>query len=447
MARILIAGGSLGGLMAANLLCRDGHEIVVLEKASGAMDGRGAGIVTHAALVAGLQRCGMDSDTVLGVAVDKRVTLDRGGEVLAELAMPQVLTSWSRLYHLLHGLLPASCYRQGVTLQQARQHATGARVVTTAGTFDAELLVAADGIRSAVRNQLWPQIEPVYAGYVAWRGVCDEALLSRRTLDSVFGRFGFCLLPGEQLIGYPVAGPGNRTDVGRRAYNFVWYRPAPAPARLEALLTDADGVHHAQGIAPHKVSWREIAQMRSDARALLAPQFAEMIEKTAQPFLQPIHDLASDTIAQDRVCLIGDAAFVARPHVGMGVTKAMQDAVALANALRVHGATPMALRAYQEERLVPGQEVVARGRRLGAYMQASGRQGEPVQGRSAVTVMQETAIDLERSSFGLPRPPVAPLVATASASVSASMPASAISSATCPAITPAAGVAPAPVRA
>lgn len=451
MARILIAGGSLGGLMAANLLCRDGHEIVVLEKAAGAMDGRGAGIVTHAALVAGLQRCGMDGDTVLGVAVDKRVTLDHGGEVLAELAMPQVLTSWSRLYHLLHGLLPESCYRQGVTLQQARQHATGVHALTTAGTFDAELLVAADGIRSAVRNQLWPQIEPQYAGYVAWRGVCDEALLSRRTLDSVFGCFGFCLPPGEQLIGYPVAGPGNRTGVGLRAYNFVWYRPAPAPERLEALLTDADGVHHAQGIAPHKVSWREIAQMRSDARALLAPQFAEMIEKTAQPFLQPIHDLASDSIAQDRVCLIGDAAFVARPHVGMGVTKAMQDAVALAEAVRVHGATPAALHAYQEARLGPGQDVVARGRRLGAYMQSSGQQGAPAQQRSAATVMQETAIDLERSASTLPCSPAGSPHARAAASAltpalaSNSAPASA--AAPSHAITPGVGASPAPVRA
>ncbi len=51
MARILIAGGSLGGLLAANLLLRDGHDVQVLEKAAGSLDGRGAGIVTHAALL------------------------------------------------------------------------------------------------------------------------------------------------------------------------------------------------------------------------------------------------------------------------------------------------------------------------------------------------------------------------------------------------------------
>ena len=49
MARNLLAGGSLGGLLAANMLLRDGHEVQVLEKATGSLDGRGAGIVTHAA--------------------------------------------------------------------------------------------------------------------------------------------------------------------------------------------------------------------------------------------------------------------------------------------------------------------------------------------------------------------------------------------------------------
>lgn len=395
MASVLIAGGSLGGLMAANLLSRDGHAVTVLEKAAGTLDGRGAGIVTHAALVEGMHRCGMDPATPLGVSVPGRVTLDSHGTVLGELAMPQVLTSWSRLYQLLRDLLPPDCYRQGVTVQQVEQDLHGVRVSTSAGRIEADLLVAADGIRSAIRQQLWPAVQPLYAGYVAWRGVCEEALLSRRCLDSVFERFAFCVPPGEQLIGYPVAGAGNRTEPGHRAWNFVWYRPAPAPGALAELLTDADGVQHPQGIPPHKVSWREIARMRSDARRLLAPQFAEIMEKTAQPFLQPIHDLCSDEMVRGRVALLGDAAFVARPHVGMGVTKAMQDAMALGDALRTHGATPEALQAYAQARLVAGQQVVERGRRLGGYMQGLARDGIPADERDPLTPMAETAIDLD----------------------------------------------------
>jgi 2-polyprenyl-6-methoxyphenol hydroxylase-like FAD-dependent oxidoreductase len=397
MARIVIAGGSLGGLMAANLLLRDGHEVTVLEKAVGPLDGRGAGIVTHQALVDGLHRCGMERSTVLGVAVQGRVTLAVDGSVLGELAMPQVLTSWSRLHQILKDLFPAQKYRQGIAVRGVEQHSGGVRVQTSAGGLEADLLIAADGIRSVVRQQLWPQVQSSYAGYVAWRGLCEEMLLSRNCLQSVFERFSFGVPPGEQLIGYPVAGPGNRLEPGQRAWNFVWYRPAPEPGGLARLLTDADGVHHAQGIPPQKVSWREIARMRSDARQLLAPAFAEIMEKTAQPVLQPIHDLHSEQIVEGRVALIGDAAFVARPHVGMGVTKAMQDAVALADALRVHGANAAALQAYQQVRRPAGQRVVERGRRLGAYMQGLARDGFPAGQRDPLTPMAETAIDLDAS--------------------------------------------------
>ncbi len=406
MARILIAGGSLGGLMVANLLLRDGHDVQVLEKAVGTLDGRGAGIVTHSALVAGLERCGLPQDTELGVAVKKRITLGGIGPqhnaVLGEHVMPQVLTSWSRLYQLLRALLPDSVYHSGTTLHRVDQRGADVLVTTRSAAgesnWTADLLVAADGIRSTVRTLFWPDTQPVYAGYVAWRGVCDEALLSPATLDGVFESFGFCLPPGEQLIGYPVAGPGNRTDKGSRAYNFVWYRPASAGATLQSLLTDDAGVHHAQGIPPHKVATHQVASMRVDARRLLAEPFAEIIEKTALPFLQPIYDVSSDAVALGRVALVGDAAFVARPHVGMGVTKAMQDAVSLVQAIGEHGATPRALQKYEAARLTAGQHLVARARQLGAYMQASGTAGNALATRTADTVMRETAIDLDTIS-------------------------------------------------
>ena len=123
-------------------------------------------------------------------------------------------------------------------------------------------------------------------------------------------------------------------------------------------MTDADGRHHPLGIPPHRVSWKQVAAVREAARTLLAPQFAEILEKTAQPFLQPIYDVLSPRLAFDRVALMGDAAFVARPHVGMGVTKAAEDAMALVAAVRQHGATPAALAAFEAARLEPGRAVV-----------------------------------------------------------------------------------------
>jgi 2-polyprenyl-6-methoxyphenol hydroxylase-like FAD-dependent oxidoreductase len=250
-------------------------------------------------------------------------------------------------------------------------------------------------------------VQPQYAGYVAWRGVCDEAVLSQLTLKTVFDTFGFGVPQGEQLIGYPVAGAGNATARGQRRYNFVWYRPASEQVELKALMTDADGNHYPQGISPHKVAWRHVAAVRQIARERLAPQFAEMLEKTAQPFLQPIYDCATSQMAFDRVALLGDAAFVARPHVGMGVTKAAEDAMALTDSIAAHGATPQALQAYEAMRLAPSQAVVQRARALGAYMQAQGQEqgaSSQMQQRDARSVMLETAIDLSQQTSGTSTP-------------------------------------------
>ena len=398
MAKILVIGGSLGGLFAANILLRQGHDVTLLEKAIGSLDGRGAGIVTHDALADALREAGIAVDDSLGVAVSKRVTLGVDGESLGEMPLPQILTSWSRLYHLLKENFPSERYLQGKNVKTVSQDSNTVQVVCEDGSsYQAELLIASDGIRSAVRAQVAPSIQPEYAGYIAWRGVCDESHLSNYTLDTLFNYFGFCLPNGEQMLGYPVAGPGNDTRPGKRRYNFVWYRPASEDGELVNLLTDADGHHYPTGIPPLKVSWKHIAEMRSVARKILAPQYAEILEKTASPFLQAIYDVRSEQIVFDRIALMGDAAFVGRPHVGMGVTKAGDEAMVIARHIAQLGATPAALAAYSRERLQLGQQVVARAQYLGRYMQAQGskgsRDGNSLR-RNADTVMAETAIDI-----------------------------------------------------
>jgi 2-polyprenyl-6-methoxyphenol hydroxylase-like FAD-dependent oxidoreductase len=395
MARILVVGGSLGGLMAANVLLRAGHDVQVLERSPRSLQGRGAGIVTHDSLRTALRAAGAVVDETLGVPVGSRVVLDPLGHAQHRWDYPQVLTSWGRLYSLLRAALPDDHHRLGAAVTAVQQNAQGVTAVLADGErLHGDLLIAADGIRSSVRAQLAPQVQPVYAGYVAWRGVCDEAGLSRGALHTMFDHFAFGLPEREQLIGYPVAGADDSIQHGRRRWNFVWYRPCAAGAELQALMTDADGVLHAEGIPPQQVSWRAIAAMREAARTRLAPQFAEVVEKTAVPFLQPIFDLASDDLSFGRVALLGDAAFVARPHVGMGVTKAGDDALALAECIATHGATPAALQAYAARRTAPCAAVVERGRQLGAYLQAqSGDGAAVVPPRSAESVMRLTAID------------------------------------------------------
>ena len=393
MARIIVIGGSLGGLLSANLLYRAGHDVQVLERATTPLDGRGAGIVTHPALVEALARAGVSADTDLGIQVNTRIALDVHGDVVARWHMPQVVSSWSRLYSMLKTAFPAERYLTGISVEGVEQTASEVVVRAAGQTFHADIVIASDGLRSTLRRQFAPDAIPLYAGYVAWRGVCDEAALSSRTRDTVFDHFAFGLPEGEQLIGYPVTGVNNQSVRGQRRYNFVWYRPAPSETALAALLTDADGVHHAQGIPPNKISERHIRLMRDAASELLAPQFAEIIEKTAQPFLQPIFDVASRQIAFDRVALMGDASFVARPHVGMGVTKAAMDAMALAECIEMHGATPEAIRHYQTRRLTACSAIVDRGRALGRYLENPPTDHTTSVVRDASQVLRDTAAD------------------------------------------------------
>ena len=408
MARILIIGGSLGGLFAANMLLRDGHDVQVMERTPGSLDGRGAGIVTHKALDAALIRAGLTSCENLGVSVQRRVVLAQDGSTQSSMNMPQVLTSWSRLYSLLKDLFPAERYQSATSFQSLRTEDNQVRATMRRGGDDftetADLLIACDGIRSSVRTQLMPHITSSYAGYIAWRGICDEAVLSKHTQNTLFNMFGFGVSAGEQILGYPVAGPGNATDVGKRCYNTVWYRTADRTTTLVNLMTDASGTHYPQGIAPDKVVSQHVDAMRQDAWRLLAPQFAEVIEKTTQPFFQPIHDLTSTEMAFERVALLGDAAFVARPHVGMGVTKAALDASALTDSIRAYGPNEKALKHYAALRLPAGLTVVERARALGDHMQ--GHQNNPArkfgaQADDAAWVLRHTAVDLGTGGVSL----------------------------------------------
>jgi 2-polyprenyl-6-methoxyphenol hydroxylase-like FAD-dependent oxidoreductase len=117
-----------------------------------------------------------------------------------------------------------------------------------------------------------------------------------------------------------------------------------------------------------------IAGIKATARALVAPQIAEIFVRS-EPFFQPIFDLESARIAfgapAPRVALLGDAAFVARPHAGAGVTKAALDAASLADALAAHGDDlAAALARYDREQTRFGRGLVALSREEGAYISA-----------------------------------------------------------------------------
>src|SRR5580692_1065563 len=334
--RALIIGGSLGGLMVAHLLRSIGWDTAVFERNDEELASRGVGLGTHPQLIAILKRAGVDFDESMGITPSRAVCLDRSGEIVIERPTARTLSGWSRLYRALLDALPGQNYRLGKRLTRVEQDAESVTAVFADGSSErGDLLIGTDGVRSTVRAQFLPNVQPDYAGYVAWRASIDEADVPPAIWRELVDLYAFCLPEGEQLISYAVPGRDNSTAVGRRAYNIVWYRPVDRDT-LADFCTDANGRHHANGIPPPLIRPEVIARIKADARATIAPQIAEVFNLTA-PFFQPIYDLVSPQIVFGRVPLAGDAAFVARPHAGAGTTKAALDAATLAHCLHDAG--------------------------------------------------------------------------------------------------------------
>ncbi|HUZ72662.1 MAG TPA: hypothetical protein VMU87_06735 [Stellaceae bacterium] len=364
--RALVIGGSLGGLFAAHLLRAIGWEAVVFERIADDLASRGVGIGTHDALGDVMRRIGLAVDDTMGVAVRSAICLDRAGRITHEMPIFRVMSACRPL----KDALPAQFYRPGKTLTRIEQDAGSITAIFADGTRETgDLLIGADGIRSTVREQVRPDSQPCYAGYVAWRAVAEEAELSDQ-FRPIFQRYSFCLPEGEMVLAYPVPGRDGDTRPGRRGYNVVWYRPVDFTTTLPAMCTDVTGRCHGVAIPPPLIRAEVVAAAREAAMALLAPAIAEIVLRTAQPFFQAIFDFETPQMAFGRVVLLGDAAFVARPHVGAGVTKAAVDAVALADAIAAAPDLAAALERYAALQMGLGSAIVARGRRMGAYLGA-----------------------------------------------------------------------------
>ena len=388
-----MAGGSIGGLFAANALRAKGWDVRLYERSPVELAGRGAGIVTHDKLIAALETVGASTRDI-GVALEDRVAFAKDGSVAHRIHLPQIVTSWDRMYQVLRRNFPDDRHHLGRSVEKFTQTADGVRVdFAEGGSAEADLLVGADGFRSNVRAQMLPDVVPQFSGYVVWRALVSEADFPDDLRDSVFPHFGFFLPRGNQIIAYPIAGPDNDLRPGHRRYNFVWYSRV-AEAELAQMLTDADGVRHSLTIPPPKVRDDLLAAMFADAERDLAEPFVRILDKSERPFFTPIYDHHSPVMGQGRVALSGDAACVARPHVGMGVTKAAEDAVTLAECVTEHGVID-GLAAYSEIRVPASMNAHQLARDLGKQIFEAGEEGSNTDGRSHPAwdwVMKTTAV-------------------------------------------------------
>lgn len=364
--RALIVGGSLGGLLAALCLRAIGWRVDVFERSPQTLDSRGGGIVLQPDVLHAFHFAGLRPAQALGVASGDRIFLDRAGEVVQRGYQPQTQTSWNMLYGAMRQALPDDCVHAGATLLRFEQAGGQVRAHFDGGRIEmGDLLVGADGARSTVRRQLLPGVEPAYAGYVAWRGLVPEPDLDPASAALLEGVFAFQQGEGHMLLAYLVPGEDGATTAGRRRWNWVWYRKV-APPDLAALLTDRTGQVRSFSLPPGMLPEARAAALRTAARDALAPQFAAVVERTAEPFVQAILDLAVPRMVHGRVVLLGDAAFVPRPHTAGSTAKAAANALALAQALQ-HGDGPVEQRLGQWEtlQLRAGRAMTDAGRRMG----------------------------------------------------------------------------------
>ncbi|MQY09275.1 FAD-dependent monooxygenase [Actinomadura macrotermitis] len=335
----VVVGGGIGGLAAAAALAGRGWQVRVLERAA-EFGEVGAGLSLWANGTRALDTLGLGTAVRAHSAPETEAGIrDRRGRWLArtdtaELARRHgavVMVHRATLLDILREALPQDALRAGVAVTRVRADGPQAEVVHDGGVMRADLVVGADGIRSAVRRSLWPDAPgPRYAGYTAWRTVVTPGRALQAGGES-WGRgerLGLATLPDGRVYLYGVASvpAGGRSADGelaelRRRFGR-WHDPIPA--LLDAAVEEQVMRHDIVDLPP----------------------------------------LAS--FATGRAALLGDAAHAMTPNLGQGANQALEDAVTLAALLDAHPHVPDALAAYDRERRPRTQKIAARSRRIGA---------------------------------------------------------------------------------
>lgn len=371
----------MGGLTAAVLLRDLGHEVDVFERATGELTGFGAGIVAHEVSTRYfVQRSPgwLDQNTV---HVPIHRLLDKAGEILWSYPVAYRFVSWGSLYRALLAAFGREHYHQGAVLAGFSQDSTGVDLRFASGQgLRCDLLVLADGILSTGRPQLFPRAEPVYSGYVAWRGTVAERDIPASVLREIDETITYVLIPNSHILVYPIPGTDNRVDRGNRSWNFVWYRNVQKGAPLDELMTDRDGHPHSASLRPGRVQDRHVRELNEAAAASLPREVAAVVTATEHPFIQAVMDVESPAMAVGRVCILGDAAFVARPHAAAGTAKAAENAWTLAETLAAFdGDLPGVLQKWSASQTALGSRLVARSRHMGegSQFRSDWRPGDP----------------------------------------------------------------------
>jgi FAD-dependent urate hydroxylase len=345
--KALIAGAGIGGLSAAVALRRGGHEVEVLERVSRLRE-IGAAVVVWPNGTRALRALGVEP---IWLAVKRLLILRSDGRRLSELPVSELLERYGSGMMLVHraelqaALLTAlgdGCVRLGVEVTGFSQDDGGVTVRLASGAEEsADVLIGADGLRSAVRRQLAGDGDPIYEGFTAWRG---EIPAGRLKLDAGTGRNWWGR--GGEFLAFPL------TD-GR----IYWAGTANAP---KSARPGPGG--HKQDVLDRFNAWEDLVN------SIIRATAPEAILRT------DIYDRpALGTWSVGRVTLLGDAAHPMTPSQGQGACQALEDAVALGRSLQAGRDVSDALKAYERARLRKANRVVTMSRQGSRSVQAESR--------------------------------------------------------------------------
>ncbi len=362
--KIIIAGAGIGGLTAAMCLHRAGHDVTVYEAVS-EMRPLGVGINIQAGAVRIL--CGLGLEPALAAtAIETRELryANRHGQTIwadprgrhAGLPWPQFSIHRGELQmilaHAAQEMLGTDRIRMGRRIARFAQHhgKVSAQFVDRDGmpveNIEADILIGADGIHSAVRAQYYPdEGPPKWQGILMWRGV---------------------------TVGKPFLGGNTMVQAGHHNQKFVCYPISRAHAeRGEALINWICDLHMGDGALPSREDWNKRGRLED-----FLPRFADWnfgwldvpeVIRNAHTILEfPMVD--RDPLprwSHGRITLLGDAAHPMYPIGSNGASQAILDGEAITQELAVGDDPEAALRRYEERRLPPTARIVESNRRKG----------------------------------------------------------------------------------
>ena len=369
---IAVVGGSLGGLTAACLLADGGHRVQVYERSPVELEERGAGIgflpETYRYLV---ERAGTSLDEI-AVTTGHIRTLARDASVLHAAQHRYRFSSWNTVYREMLACFDRSAYHLGRELVGFDLDPLELRFANGSREHP-QLVVFADGVGSLARATLLPDARPEYSGYVAWRGVVPETELSDATRAALDDAITYYVYANSHILVYPIPGRDGSVTAGERLMNVVWYRNYQAGGDVDDLLTDVGGQRREVSVPPGALRAGHVGEARAVAAARLPGPVAEVVGAIDQLFIQVVLDLDVPRMVFGRACLLGDAAFLGRPHAAAGTAKAAEDAWTLAEELAAHpGDLDAALAAWEPGQLTVGRNLRERTRAIGRRSQFDG---------------------------------------------------------------------------